>query len=139
MKSSVLYRMASVLLVIFAALHAFGFRQTDPSWGVDSLLASMQSIHFEVFGSNRTYWDFFVGFGFVVSVFLVFAAVLAWQLGRLGSATLALMRGITWPFAMCFVAVTILLGSYVFIVPVVFSALISLCLIGAAWLTSTAA
>jgi hypothetical protein len=48
MKASMLYRIAAVLLLLFAAGHTLGFRQSDPKWGVDALLASMRSIHFDV-------------------------------------------------------------------------------------------
>jgi hypothetical protein len=83
--SRVPYRIASVLLLLFALGHSLGFRQTDPHWGVDSVVASMRTVRFDVQGFSRTYWDFFVGAGFFVSVFLLFAAVLAWQLGGLGN------------------------------------------------------
>jgi hypothetical protein len=133
LKPSILYRTASVLLLIFAALHTFGFRQVDPEWRVDSLVSSMRSIHFDIMGSDRTYLDFFVGFGFLFSVFLVFTAVLAWQLSALSNQTLALMRGTAWALVICFAAVTILCLRYSFIVPSVFSILILLCFTAAAW------
>ena len=100
------------------------------------MIMAMRSIHFDVQGSNRTYWDFYVGFGLFVSVFLVFSAVLAWQLGGLPAATLALMRGTTWALVICFGAVAILSWRYFFIIPIVFSIAILLCLTGAAWLSA---
>src|SRR6185312_346794 len=136
MKASVFYRIASILLLLFAVGHTLGFRQSDPQWGVDALLASMRSIHFNVQGSSRTYWDLFLAAGFVVGVFYLFAAVLAWQLGGLPAETLALMRGTAWMFALCFLGVTILSSKYLFIMPVVFSIVITLCLIAAAWLSA---
>ena len=93
MKASLFYRIAAVLLLFFAFGHTLGFRQSDPSWGVDNLLASMRSTHFDVQGFSRTYWDLFVAAGFSVGVFYFFAAILAWQLGGLPAETLALMRG----------------------------------------------
>ncbi len=136
MKASVFYRIASVLLVLFAIGHTLGFRKIDPKWGVDSLIGSMQSIHFDVQGFSRTYWDFYVGFGLFVSVFLLFAAVLAWKLGGLPAETWARMRGTAWAFALCFAAVTVLSWTYFFIIPVVFSIMVTVCLVAAAWLSS---
>jgi hypothetical protein len=136
LKASVFYRIASVLLVLFAIGHTIGFRKIDPKWGVDSLIGSMQSIHFDVQGFSRTYWDFYVGFGLFVSVFILFAAVLAWQLGSLPAQTLARMRGTAWALALCFAAVTVLSWTYFFIIPVVFSIVITVCLVAAAWLSS---
>jgi len=135
MKASVFHRIAAVLLLLFAIGHTVGFLQSDPKWGVETLLASMRSIHFDVQGFSRTYWDFFVGFGLFVTVFLLLAAAVAWQLGRLPAETLARMRGIAWTFALCFVAITVLSGRYFFIVPIVFSVVITVCLIAAAWLS----
>jgi hypothetical protein len=135
MRASLLYRTASVLLLLFAIGHTLGFRKTDPKWGVDNLISSMQSLHFDAQGFSRTYWDFYVGFGLFVSVFLVFTAVLAWQLGGLPAETLAPMRSIGWVFAICFVAVAFLSWKFFFIVPLIFSVLITACLIAAAWLS----
>ena len=136
MKASVFYRIAAVLLVLFAAGHTLGFSQSDPKWGVDALLSSMRSIHFDVQGFNRSYWDFFVAAGFSVGVFYLFAAILAWQLGGLPAATLALMRGTAWAFALCFAAITFVSWRYLFMIPIVFSSVITVCLILAAWLSS---
>ena len=134
MKPSVFYRTAAVLLLLFEAGHTSGFPWSDPKWGVD--LGSMRSTHFYIMGFSRTYWDFYVGFSLFVSVFLVFAAVLAWHLGGLPAGMLALMQGPTWAPAICFAAVKVLSWTYFFIAPVVFSTIISLCLIAAAWLST---
>jgi hypothetical protein len=92
-KAPILYRIASALLLLFAVGHGLGFRQSDPTWGVESLLGSMRSIHFEVQGFSRTYWNLFVAAGLSVGVLYLFAAILAWQFGGLPAGTLTLMRG----------------------------------------------
>jgi len=137
LKPASLYRIASVLLVLFAVGHTLAFRQADPKWGVDAVISSMRSVHFNVQGFERTYWDFFLAFGFVESVFLVFSAALAWQLGGLPHAALSSMRGTTWAFAACFAAITLLSWRYVFFIPLVFSAAITVVLILGAWLSGT--
>ena len=53
MKASVLYRIASVLLLLFAIGHTLGFRQTNPEWGVGPLIDSMRSIHFDAVTAKR--------------------------------------------------------------------------------------
>src|ERR1041385_6711383 len=136
MKAPVFYRIASVLLLLFAIGHTFGFRQSDPSWGVDALLASMRSIHFNVQGSNRTYWDLFVAAGFAVGVFYLFAAILAWQLGGLPPGTLARMRVTRWAFAGSFAAITVVSWEYLFLLPVLFAAVITAVLVLGACLSS---
>ena len=136
MKASIFYRVAAVLLLLFAAAHLFGFRQSDPKWGVDALLGSMRSIHFDVGGFSRTYWDLFLAAGFSDGVFFLFSAILAWQLGGLSTDTLARMRGTAWAFALCFAAITLLSWRYLFLPPFVFSLVITVCLTSAAWLSS---
>jgi hypothetical protein len=136
MKASLFYRIAAILLLLLAIGHTLGFRQSDPAWGVDTLLASMRSLHFDVQGFSRTYWDLFVAAGFSVGIFYLFAAVLAWQLGGLPSETLAPMRVIVWAFALCFAAILVVCWRYLFILPIAFSIAITACLTVAAWLSA---
>ncbi|HMK21665.1 MAG TPA: hypothetical protein VK466_04985 [Terriglobales bacterium] len=136
MNASRFYRIAAVLLLLFAIGHTLGFRQSDPQWGVDALLVAMRSIHFDVQGFSRTYWDLFLAAGFSVGVFYLFAAILAWQLGSLPQPTLALMRGTAWAFALCFAAITVVSWRFLFVLPIAFSILITLCLTAAAWLSA---
>jgi hypothetical protein len=135
MKASLLYRIAAVLLLLLTIGHTLGFRQSDPTWGVETLLGLMRSIRFDVQGFSRTYWDLFVAAGFTISVFYLFAAILAWQLSRLPVETLRVMRVTVWAFALCFAAITVLSWSYLFLLPIAFSFLITGCLTGAAWLS----
>jgi hypothetical protein len=136
MKASLLYRIAAVLLLLFAVGHTLGFRQSDPAWGADTLLGLMRSVHFDVQGFSRTYWDLFTAAGLSVGVFYLFSSVLAWQLGGLPSETLAAMRVGVWAFALCFAAITVLSWMYLFALPIAFSILITACLLGAAWVSS---
>ena len=134
MPASVFYRIAAVLLVLFEVGHTSGFPWSDPKWGVD--LGSMRSTHFYVMGFSRTYWDFYVGFGLFVSAFLLLAVVLAWQLGGLPPESLARIRGTAWTFALCFAAITVLAWKYFFVIPIIVSIAVTLCLTAAAWLSA---
>lgn len=136
MSASTLYRIAAVLLLLFAIGHTVGFRQSDPKWGIDTLLGSLRSIQFDMQGFKRTYWDLFVAAGFTAGAFYFFAAILAWQLGGLPPATLALLRGTVWAFAVCFAAIAVVSWRYLFIIPIAFSTAITLCLTAAAWLSA---
>jgi len=129
LKPSLLYRIAAVLILLFDIGHTAGFPWSDPKWGVD--LHSIQSSRFDVLGSSRTYWDFYIGFGLIVTVFLLLAAVLAWQLGSLPEESRTRMRGSAWALVLCFGAIAVLNWRYFFIIPVVFSIAITVCLIAA--------
>jgi hypothetical protein len=48
-KAPILYRISSVLLLLFALEHTFGFRQNNPEWGgADAVLWSMRSCEFRL-------------------------------------------------------------------------------------------
>lgn len=138
MTSVAFYRISAILLVLFAGGHTIGFRRVDPRWGIDAVVSGMQTTRFDVQGLSRTYWGFYVGFGLFVTVLLLFAAVLAWQLGKLPAEVLHAMPLVTWGFALSFIAVTYLSWRYFFPAPVIFSAVIALCLVVAAWLSGRA-
>jgi hypothetical protein len=134
MKASLLYRISSGLLVLFALGHTIGFSQVDPHWGADAVVNGMRTVSFDVQSFNRTYWDFFIGFGLFVSVFLLFAAVLAWRFGSISPERLSEIPVERWSFAMCFVVISGLTWRYFFLAPGVLSTLAALGLVGAAWL-----
>lgn len=136
MKSRLLYRISAVLIVLFAIGHSSEFPWSDSSWGVDP--GPMRS-SFQILGASRSYWDFYVGFGLTVSVFLLLAAILAWELGGLSAQAMPLMRGTAWALPFCFAAVTVLNCVYFFVIPIVFSSAITVCLFGAAALSRRAA
>ncbi|HET9708981.1 MAG TPA: hypothetical protein VFP39_11830 [Gemmatimonadales bacterium] len=139
MTPSLLYRIAAVLLVLYAAGHTIGFQHVDPRWGVDALVKGLRATRFTVQGRpDRTYWGFILGFGYFCTVLMLFCALLAWQLGALPQATLATMPVMTWGFALSFLAATIVTIRYFFAAPIVFSVLVTLCLAGAAWLSARA-
>jgi hypothetical protein len=128
-----LYRTAAVLLVLFAGGHQLGFRQVDPSWSAGQVVTLMQSTHFTVQGFSRSYWEFFSGFGFFSTVFLLFSALLAWELARVPREVMGAMTRIRWAFALCYLIIAVLMWTNFFAGPIVFSVLIALCLLLAAW------
>jgi len=136
MTTRVLYRISAVLILLFDLGHTVGCPWSDPRWGVD--LSKFQSSHFEVLGFSRTYWDFYVGFGLFNSVFLLLAAIVAWQLGSLPAQTLALLRGTAWALALSFAATTVLTWIHFFTIPIAFSTAITACLTMAAWRSTSA-
>lgn len=134
MSASLLYRISSVVLVLFALGHTIGFRHVEPAWNADAVVSGMRGVTFEVQKFNRSYWDFFTGFGLFVTVFLLFAAVLAWQFGSMSPERLAAIPVERWSFAVCFVIIAALTWRYFFLAPGIFSTVAALGLVGAAWL-----
>ena len=100
---------------------------------MDAAIGALKTTPFRVQGMTRTYWDFFSGFGFFVTVLLFFAALLAFQLGGLSKESLKGLRLVTWGFALAFVAITLITWRYFFVAPLIFSGVVALCLLLAAW------
>ena len=136
MSTSLLYRISAVLLVLFALGHTIGFRKVDPKWGADSVASDMKSVTFHVQGFDRSYWDFFSGFGFFVTILLLFSALLAWRFGSMPPDQLAAMSIERWSFAACYVLIAVMTWRYFFAGPGVFSTLVALGLVAAALLTA---
>jgi hypothetical protein len=131
MPTTLSYRIASVALLLYAAGHQIGFRQVDPRWNAEATVTAMK-IPFEVSGNMRSYWDFYSGFGFFCTGLLLFAAVLAWQLGALTPEVLRQLRLVRWAIAACFAALTVMTWRYFFPAPTIFSAIVAACLVLAA-------
>ena len=103
----------------------------DPA---DAAVASMHNVTFQIGTFTRNYWDFFLGFGYFVSVLMVFVALVAWQLGGLSKEALAQLPLITWGLAVSFAGVVLLSWRYFFLPPIVFSVILLVLLIVAAFL-----
>jgi hypothetical protein len=139
MSTSMIYRVVALFLVLFAVGHTVGFARVDPGWGVEAPLAQLKSITFAAQGTpGRTYWGFYLGFGYFCSVLLLLAAALAWQLGAVPRDTLHRLQFLSWSFAAAFLVVTILTWRYFFTAPLAFSGIITLGLAAAAWRARTA-
>lgn len=133
MKAARLYRIAAVLLLLFAVGHTLGFSQIDPTWKIDAVVGSLRTTHFNFQGFDRTFWDFFVGAGCTVGVLYLCAACLAWQLGGLPAEMQARLRACGWALSVCFAAIAVVSWKFLFVIPIAFSALIAACLAVAAW------
>lgn len=133
MSPVLLYRLAAVLLLLFAAGHQLGFRHLDPRWHAEAVVQAMQGTTFPVNGFTRRYWDFFSGFGFFVTILLLFSAVLAWRLGSVTLETRGELMLVCWAFALAYVGIALMTWRYFFIVPGIFATLVAASLVLAAW------
>src|SRR5271154_7613692 len=122
------YTVASGLLLIFATAHTVGGLLLSRSFGPagDAVFASMKAVHFDFNGTERTFYDFHMGFGLTASVFLVFSAALSWHLGR--AAPLPVLRPVAWALFLANVCNMVLAWAYFFVGPGVFSTAIALLL-----------
>ena len=92
MNSTLLYRIAAVLLVLFAVGHTLGFMTFKPhSTEGMAVREAMTTVHFEFRGKEYSYGNFYRGFGLTVTAYLLFSAFLAWYLGDVAARAPAVM------------------------------------------------
>jgi len=128
----ILYRVSAVVLLLFAAGHQLGFRRVDPRWNADAAVAAMRNVRFPVQGFQRTYWEFFSGFGFFVTTLLLFSAVFAWQVGGLSPDSRRMLAPVLWAFAIAYVVIAALTWRYFFVAPGILATIVALLLVVAA-------
>jgi hypothetical protein len=133
MSATLLYRIAAVVLLVFAVGHTMGFMTFQPSTSDGlAVYAAMNSVHFDLSGSSRTYSELYTGFGLTVTAYLLFAAFLAWHLGSLARTQPRAIGALAWAF----VAVQLIgLGlsiRYFFLLPMLFGGVVVLLLAWAA-------
>src|SRR6185369_6815987 len=118
--ASLLLRIASVISLLFTAGHAMGgFKKWSPM-GANDVLSVMESVHFDVMGAQRSYFDFFMGFGWSLSVAMLMQTVLLWQLASLARAGVADVRPMLGVIAAAMLANAVIAWQLIFIVPAVF-------------------
>ena len=122
MKSRYLYRIAAVLLVLFAAGHTIGFLGfKPPTPEAMAVRDAMRNVHFQVKSADLSYGGFYNGFGLFVTAYLLFAAFLAWYLSNHPVRALG--------GALCGVQLISLALSWIYFSapPAVFSAVVAAC------------
>jgi hypothetical protein len=139
MNATLLYRIASGLLVVFAASHTSGLLTFDESSSeVRGVREAMDHVHFQLMGSNCSYGGFYFGFGLLLTAYLLFSAFLAWHLGGLARRNPQAIGALAWSLFTVQVVNLALSWTYFFPAPVAMSALVAICLGWAAWLVTGA-
>ncbi len=129
MKPTLFLRVASVLALIFCVLHTVGGVFSKPAPGMQTFVVqTMKSNSFNVMGSMRTFWDFNLGYGLILSVVLFIHSLVFWQLSSLVKIDGARLRPLLAVLCLEFAAQSPIAGRYFFLGPAVTSALMAACL-----------
>ena len=129
MRTVIFLRIASVLTLVHAALHTIGGVFGAPDPGVQqATVAVMKANEFQVMGVMRSYGDFYLGLGLIVSVFLTVEAVLFCQLGSLAKTDAVRLRPVLATFLVGYLCAAVVSYRYFFFAPVITEILIALCL-----------
>jgi hypothetical protein len=129
MKPTLFLRIASVLTLVFCVLHTVGGVLSKPAPGVQTFVVqTMKANPFNVMGHMRTFWDFNLGYGLLISVTLFVHSLLFWQLGVLVKTDGMRLRPLLALLCLEFAAQAPIASRYFFIGPCITSALIAACL-----------
>jgi len=132
MKPPLFLRIASILALVFCAGHTVGGVFSKPAPGVQSLVVqTMKTNPFDVMGHMRTFWDFNLGYGLLISTVLFAHCILFWQLSALVKTDGARLRPVFALLALEFLVQAPIAARYFFLGPCIFSLLIAACLAGA--------
>jgi hypothetical protein len=129
MTSTLVLRIASAVSFLFAAGHTLGGRKEWSPLGETEVLTAMRTVHMAVMGVDRTYLDFYMGFGYCLSVAMVLQSVLLWQLASLARVPGVSVRPMIAAFTVASLASTALAWRFIFPVPALFSLVLTAVLV----------
>jgi len=133
MTTTLLLRIASVVSLVFTAGHSLGgLRQWSPM-GDNDVLRAMTTVRFDTMGANRSYLEFFLGFGWSLSVAMLLQTVLLWQLAALAQPDPSRVRPMIAVFALATLASGVIAWRLIFPVPALFSGVLAIVLAAAYW------
>jgi len=118
MTTSLWLRIAALVTLLQCAGHTMGMPWT-PETGSQgtAVIEAMKSLRFDALGSERTYWDFYLGFGLVISVYLAGQGVVLWLMAGLAKRDCARLRPIIAVFFVSYALSAVVLWRFFFSVP----------------------
>jgi len=138
MTATLLYRIAAVLLILFAVAHTFGTLLAPPPTPEAAALRHAMNQAFEVKGKSYSYGSFYTGLAVSITIYLLFLAFLAWHLGSVAARTPDAIGALGWVLCAAKVATLVVAWVYIAAAPAISSALVALLLGLAAWKTRPA-
>ena len=131
MTPTLLLRIASVISLVFTAGHTLGGLRKWSPMGENEVLKAMTEVRFDTMGTNRSYLDFFMGFGWSISVFMLLQTVLLWQLASLARSDPAHVRPMITVFGLATLATGVIAWRFIFPIPALFSSALLIVLLAA--------
>lgn len=120
-------RAASIISFLFAIGHTMGGLTDWAPTGESDVLRAMRTVTFDVEGMHRTYLTLYRGFGFSLTVFLTWQAVLLWQLATLSRTQPSRARPLVGAFALMSAANTWVFWHFLFPLPAAFAVVLTAC------------
>lgn len=127
-------RAAAAVTLLYAIGHSAGYPWTPVKGPRESaLIEGMKSVGFLAGGANRTYWDFYLGFGVAISAYLALQAIVLWQVAGLAESDWAKVKPIVTSFVVAFVVNALIVWKFFFALPLILALAVAGCLAVAAF------
>jgi hypothetical protein len=124
MNTTLLLRIASGISLLFAIGHSIGGLQKWSPMGDNEVLKAMTAVQFDVMGAQRSYFDFYVGFGWSISVTMLMQAVLLWQMASVAKTNATAVRPMIAAIALATLAGGVIAWVFIIPIPAIFSAVL---------------
>jgi hypothetical protein len=121
MTTTLWLRISSVIALLFAAGHTLGGLKYWSPMGDNRVLQAMRTVRFDTMGANRSYFDFYLGFGYSLSVTEIMQAVLLWQLAALARTDALRVRPMIGVIALATAVCGVIAYRFIFPLPAFFS------------------
>ena len=117
MTTTLWLRISSVIAGLIAAGHSIGGLKYWSPMGENPVLNAMRETRFETMGANRSYLDFYMGFGYSLSVAELMVAMLLWQLASLARTNAPGVRPMIAVITLASVASGVIAWRFIFPMP----------------------
>jgi hypothetical protein len=131
MTATLFLRISAVISLLFAVGHSFGGTKKWSPMGDNEVLKAMADVRFDVMGTSRSYLDFFMGFGWSISIALGLQSVLLWQLAAMAQSDAAQTKPMIAAFALASLASGLIAWRFILPVPALFSVVLLMVLVAA--------
>ena len=121
MNTTVWLRVSAGISLLFTAGHFMGGLKNWSPMGDNPVLQSMRTVRFQVMGADRSYLDFFMGFGHSLTVSLLLQSVLLWILGDVARTNPLLVRPMIAAFLVAVAVTGVIAWRYILPLPAYFS------------------
>jgi hypothetical protein len=131
MTTTLFLRIASVISLVFTLGHTLGGLRKWSPMGDNEVLRAMTAVRFDTMRANRSYLEFYMGFGWSITVFMVMQTVLLWQMASLARTDPASVRPMIAVIVLATVASGVIAWRLIFPVPALFSSALVIALAAA--------
>ena len=122
-----LLKIAGGALAFFAIGHTIGTLNAGaPDPAGQGVVDAMRSYHFQIMGSTRTFWDFYIGLNILLSVNLAALTIMSFQLSSLSKTDPRRALPLTLTLVLACVLLAIPCWKYFFVAPALSSTLAAL-------------